>query len=106
MKLCCFFPAVNPVFLLLLPLLLTAPQEQVKQEALTPAKVRTAVTEVYTTWGKARVAKDKETLNSIMAPDFYALLDGKRIGRAPLAVSDRRIGPAPLSPIGLAAPTQ
>lgn len=58
-----------------------SPEAALSPEATedTELSVRKAVNYVYKTWGKARVALDKETLNSIASDEFYADLYGKKI---------------------------
>ena len=73
--------------LCLLPLLLAAsvlaanqPQTS-EQGELTPAAARAAIDATYKSWGRARVELDKETLDSIMSPDFYVSLYGRKLSR-------------------------
>jgi len=61
--------------------LATGEPEASKEPAVTPATARAAIDEMYKAWGRARVAVDKKTLDSIMAPDFYVSLYGKRLSR-------------------------
>ena len=51
------------------------------QGALTPAAARAAIDARYKAWGRARVELDRETLDSILAPDFYVSLYGQRMSR-------------------------
>jgi len=45
------------------------------------ATVRAELEEVYETWGRARIAVDKETIEKMLPPDFYVLLEGRKISR-------------------------
>ena len=49
--------------------------------AKTPLAARKAIDKAYEAWARARVAHDEKTLDSIMDPDFYVLLDGRKISR-------------------------
>ena len=82
-----YFPSGRAAILTLWPVLLAAsalmasqPQAP-KQEELTPAAARAAINAMYVTWGRARVELDKETLDSILAPDFYVSLYGRELSR-------------------------
>ncbi|NOG55424.1 MAG: hypothetical protein HND57_14070 [Planctomycetes bacterium] len=56
------------------------PQEQKKTEqAMTPAAVRDAAVAGYRKWGDARIAYDREALESMVAPDLYIQLADRRI---------------------------
>ncbi len=57
------------------------PQQDAEEPALTPAIVRAEMTEVYKRWGKARVEYDKETMDSILAPEFLVQLYHREISR-------------------------
>ena len=46
-----------------------------------PAEARAGVGAMYAEWGRARVAFDKDTVERILAPEFYVLLDGEKISR-------------------------
>jgi hypothetical protein len=75
--------------------ILTADQQQAsKQGELTPAAARAAVDAMYKRWGRARVELDKETMDSILAPDFYVSLYGKRVSREKFLsdISQERLG--------------
>jgi len=66
----------------LLPLFLVASEPAGETPAAeTPASARAAIEAKYDVWGRARVALDKKTLDSILAPDFYVLLYGQKISR-------------------------
>ena len=71
----------------LLPILLAASvlvanQSQApEQDELTPAAARAAINARYKSWGRARVELDRQTLDSILAPDFYVSLYGQRLSR-------------------------
>lgn len=73
--------------LCVLPLLLTAsalvanPSQDSESIDVTTAAARAAIEAQYDAWGRARVELDKETMDSILAPDFYVLLYGKKISR-------------------------
>jgi hypothetical protein len=93
------FPGLAATFCLLPFLLaasvLTANQQQApKQGELTPATARAAIDATYKRWGRARVELDKETLDSILAPDFYVSLYGQRISREKFLsdISQKRSG--------------
>ncbi len=68
-------------FLLAASVLAVNQLETPKQDELTPAAARAAIDATYTKWGRARVELDKETLDSIMAPDFYVSLYGRKLSR-------------------------
>lgn len=80
------FPPLAAAFCLL-PLLLAASVlaanllQAPKQDELTPATARAAIDAMYKTWGRARVELDRETMDSILAPDFYVSLYGRRLSR-------------------------
>ncbi|MFH1416918.1 MAG: hypothetical protein ABII12_01335 [Planctomycetota bacterium] len=71
----------------LLPLLLIGPvlvanePPTPKQRELTPAAARAAISARYEAWGRARVELDKKTMDSMLAPDFYVSLYGRRLSR-------------------------
>ncbi len=52
-----------------------------KPRELTPAAARKAINERYEAWGRARVGFDKMAMDSMLAPDFYVQLYGRRISR-------------------------
>jgi hypothetical protein len=52
-----------------------------EQGALSPEVARAAIDAMYKTWGHARVNLDRETLDSVLAPDFYVSLYGQRLSR-------------------------
>jgi hypothetical protein len=60
---------------------LLADDQVAEQSELTPAVAREAIDTTYKKWGRARVDLDKEVMNSILAPDFYVLLYGRRMSR-------------------------
>ncbi|UCC32580.1 MAG: nuclear transport factor 2 family protein, partial [Phycisphaerales bacterium] len=80
------FPGLAAAFCLL-PLYLAASVlaanllQAPKQGELTPAAARAAIDAMYKKWGRARVELDRETMDSILAPDFYVLLYGQRLSR-------------------------
>lgn len=78
----------GPVAILCLLLCLTGASSLVanhppvqKKSETTPAAARAAIEKTYDAWGRARVELDRETMDSILAPDFYVLLDGRKISR-------------------------
>ncbi|MHC4697747.1 MAG: nuclear transport factor 2 family protein [Planctomycetota bacterium] len=52
-----------------------------KQGELTPEAARAAIDATYKRWGRARVELDRETMDSMLAPDFYVSLYGQRLSR-------------------------
>lgn len=42
---------------------------------------RDAIQSMYVDWGRARVSRDVERIQALLAPDFYVLLDGERMSR-------------------------
>ena len=52
-----------------------------KQAEPTLADARAAIDATYVGWGRARVELDRQTLDSILAPDFYVSLYGRKISR-------------------------
>jgi hypothetical protein len=52
-----------------------------KPDELTPVAARAEIKAMYDQWGRARVELDKETLDSILAPDFYVSLYGRKLTR-------------------------
>jgi hypothetical protein len=51
------------------------------QDKLTTRAAREAIVALYAQWGRARVSFDEETIETILDPNFYVLLDGRRISR-------------------------
>jgi hypothetical protein len=80
------FPALAAAFCLL-PLLLAASElaadqpQTTGQDELTFEAAREAIDAAYKRWGRGRVEYDKETLDSMLAPDFYVSLYGRKISR-------------------------
>ncbi|MEW6742838.1 MAG: hypothetical protein AB1486_08765 [Planctomycetota bacterium] len=84
-----------PLLLLLATSALVSSSQQAATKAqTTPAAARGAIGTVYEAWGRARVELDKETLNSILAPEFYVLLDGRQISREKFLgdICQKRVG--------------
>ncbi len=82
------------IFCLLLPSLLAGsvflaqavqsapgPEDRASSDEVSPAAARAAIDARYDEWARARVELDRETLDSIMTPDFYVLLYEKKISR-------------------------
>jgi len=68
-----FFPVVSA---------LAADQPQMpKQDELTFEAAREAIDAMYKKWGRGRVEYDRETLDSMLSPDFYVSLYGRTIPR-------------------------
>ena len=91
----------GPVAILcLVPLLLAAPALTANQDPapkegqVTAAAARAAITEQYEAWGRARVELDRQTLDSILAPDFHVLLYGRKVSREQFLndISRERLG--------------
>ena len=55
--------------------------EAPKQDELTVAAARAAINETFDRWGRARVERDKETMDAMLSPDFYVLLYGRKLSR-------------------------
>ncbi len=45
------------------------------------ADVRSQINAAYLDWGRARLAYDTNVYERMLTPDFYALIDGKRVER-------------------------
>jgi len=75
------------ILLFSLPLLLAASALALRplQEKTVPLpsvdSARTSITEMYTRWGEARVKYDHEAMETIVAPEFYVLLNDQEITR-------------------------
>jgi len=56
--------------------------------------VRKEIDAMYEEWGAARVSLDREKMEKILAPEFYALLNGRKIPRDEFVqrVSEKRQG--------------
>jgi hypothetical protein len=85
-SMCC--SACGLVAILYLPPFLDTASALVQDQSETPtqaeptlADARAAIRAAYVRWGRARVELDKETLDSILAPDFYVSLYGRKISR-------------------------
>ena len=50
--------------------------------AVSPAEARTAIQAAYAEWAKARVAVDVNTMERMLAPDFYYQLPDQKLTRA------------------------
>ena len=104
MKLLCYLLPGPVTILCLLPFLMAAsalvanprptPKQVEKPVELTPTTARTAIGTMYGAWGRARVEMDKEKMESILAPEFYVLLDGRKISREKFIsdISQERVG--------------
>jgi hypothetical protein len=86
---CCLLP-----FLLAVSMPAPNQLQEPKRDELTPAAARAAIDAMYKQWGRARVGLDKETLNSILAPDFHVSLYGQEISREKFLsdISQKRSG--------------
>ncbi len=51
------------------------------QDKLTAGAAREEIVALYAQWGRARVSFDEKTIETILDPEFYVLLDGRRISR-------------------------
>jgi hypothetical protein len=70
-----------PPFLVTASALVQDQSETPTQAEPTLADARAAIGATYVRWGRARIELDKETLDSILAPDFYVSLYGRKISR-------------------------
>ncbi|UCD76287.1 MAG: hypothetical protein JSV91_05060 [Phycisphaerales bacterium] len=55
--------------------------QDAQEPAMTAATARTEIGEMYRRWGKARVEYDRETMETILASDFYAKVGEREIPR-------------------------
>lgn len=61
---------------------LVASQPQApKEDEVTVAGARAAIAKTYIAWGRARVELDKDAMDSMLAPDFYVSLYGRKLSR-------------------------
>ena len=51
------------------------------QDKLTAGAAREEIVALYAQWGRARVSFDEEAIERMLDPEFYVLLDGRRISR-------------------------
>ena len=82
------FPLRRPIAILCpFPLLLATagPPAELGQDEkrveVTAAAARVAIDAGYRVWGRARVDYDTKTMDSMLAPEFYVLLRGRKIAR-------------------------
>ena len=60
---------------------LALPHGQEAAPTPSPAEAREAIEALFQAWGQARVDYDRETMEALLAPEGYVLLDGERISR-------------------------
>jgi ketosteroid isomerase-like protein len=65
----------------LLAVIVTAAAGAQSAPAVSSAEARTAIQAGYTEWAKARVALDTNTIERMLAPDFYFQLPDRRLTR-------------------------
>src|SRR5512135_1339267 len=65
----------------LLAVIVTATARAQSAPTVSPAEARTAIQAGYTEWAKARVALDTNTIERMLAPDFYFQLPDRRLTR-------------------------
>ena len=65
----------------LLVVMVTAAAGAQSAPAISPAEARTAIQAGYAEWSKARVALDMNTIERMLAPDFYFQLPDRRLTR-------------------------
>ena len=65
----------------LLAVIVTAAAGAQSAPAVSPAEARTAIQAGYAEWAKARVALDMNTIERMLAPDFYFQLADRRLTR-------------------------
>lgn len=65
----------------LLAVVVTAAAGAQSAPAVSPAEARIGIQAGYAEWVKARVAVDRETIEKMLAPDFYFQLPGRRVAR-------------------------
>jgi len=80
---CCVLAATCclSAFVLVASVLAADQVEAAKEVELTPAAARSAIDAAYRTWGRARVELDRETMDSMLDPEFYVSLYGQRLSR-------------------------
>jgi len=64
---------------MLLAVIVTAAAGGQGAPAVSPAAARTAIQAAYAEWGKARVALDRNTIERMLAPDFYFQLPDRKL---------------------------
>jgi hypothetical protein len=67
------------LFLLIASLLAARPLQETKQAEVTPAAAREAIEAGYAVWARARIEYDKEAMESMLAPEFHVILEGREI---------------------------
>ena len=81
----CSFPCVNLgrriLVSTLLAVIVTAAAGAQSAPAVSSAEARKAIEAGYTEWAKARVALDMNTIESMLAPDFYFQLPDRKLTR-------------------------
>ena len=65
----------------LLAVIVTAAAGAQSAPAVSPAEARTAIQAGYAEWAKARVALDMNTIERMLAPDFYFQLPDRKLTR-------------------------
>jgi ketosteroid isomerase-like protein len=65
----------------LLALIVTAAAGAQSAPAVSPAEARTAIQAGYAEWAKARMALDMNTIERMLAPDFYFQLPDRKLTR-------------------------
>ena len=65
----------------LLAVIVTAAAGAQSAPAVSPAEARTAIQAGYAEWAKARVGLDMNTIERILAPDFYFQLPDRKLTR-------------------------
>ena len=65
----------------LLAVIVTVAAGAQSAHAVSPAEARTAIQAGYAEWSKARVALDMNTIERILAPDFYFQLPDRKLTR-------------------------
>ena len=65
----------------LLAVIVTATAGAQSAPAVSPAEARTAIQAGYNEWAKARVTLDTNTVERMLAPDFYFQLPDRRVTR-------------------------
>ena len=66
---------------MLLAVIVTAAAGAQSAPAVSPAEARTAIQAGYAEWAKARVALDMNTIERMLAPDFYFQLPDQKLTR-------------------------
>ena len=65
------------------------------QDKLTAGAAREEIVALYAKWGRARVSFDEEAIERMLDPEFYVLLDGRRISREEFVNDDSSQEPGP-----------